>query len=161
LEDLYISFGWPFNKKFGHAYDAFKSVISEPSILDSLNPPIDPLIKEILLKDINKRLTPQAATHRAEFEVTCFEYGGIDAIKAALMKAQAVGNAEIPIKINLVAPPMFVMNVTSYDKETGLKLMEEALQVATTEIKNSRGNLVVNNKSFKILEIQELELECE
>jgi len=28
LEDLYISFGWPLYKKYGHAYDAFKISIT-------------------------------------------------------------------------------------------------------------------------------------
>ena len=43
---------------------------------------------------------------RADIEVTCFEYEGINAIKSALLKGVALGTEDIPIKIKLVAPPL-------------------------------------------------------
>nr|GEY83948.1 eukaryotic translation initiation factor 2 subunit alpha homolog [Tanacetum cinerariifolium] len=37
LEDLYIHVGWPLYRKYGHAFEAFKLVVSDPdTILDSL-----------------------------------------------------------------------------------------------------------------------------
>jgi len=100
-------------------------------------------VKDILLKDITRRLTPQAAKLRADIEFTCFHYDGIDAIKAALLKGQAVGTAEIPIKIKLVAPPLFVMTTTSLDEQSGVKLLNDAVDTIKTEITNRKGNLVV------------------
>nr|GEX10090.1 eukaryotic translation initiation factor 2 subunit alpha homolog [Tanacetum cinerariifolium]GEX13095.1 eukaryotic translation initiation factor 2 subunit alpha homolog [Tanacetum cinerariifolium] len=37
LEDLYIHVGWPLYRKYGHAFEEFKLVVSDPdTILDSL-----------------------------------------------------------------------------------------------------------------------------
>lgn len=43
-----------------------------------------PAIEEELKSYISKRLTPQPTKLRADIEVTCFGYDGIDAIKTAL-----------------------------------------------------------------------------
>jgi len=157
-EDLYKAFGWPLYKRFGHAYDAFKALISDPSILMASDISIDETIKECLIKDINRRLTPQAAKLRADFEVTCFHYEGIDAIKAALSKGQSLATPEIPIKIKLVAPPLFVMVTTASDKESGIKLLNQALEVVSQEIKTSKGELVVKHAPRAISEHDETEL---
>lgn len=39
----------------------------------------------------------------------CFGYDGIDAIKEALKAAEALSTEEIPVKIKLVAPPLYVI----------------------------------------------------
>lgn len=140
VEDLYTAFGWPLYRKYSHAYSAFKEAISNPTILsDSELKFTDPDVKEVLLKDINRRLTPQAAKLRADLEVTCFQYEGIDAIKAALQKGQDIGTQDIPIKIKLVAPPLFVMVTTSLDKDSGINLLNKAIEVIAEEIKKIKG----------------------
>ena len=45
---------------------------------------ISAVIKNDLLTYIKRRLAPQPVKIRADIEVTCFTYEGIDAIKAAL-----------------------------------------------------------------------------
>jgi len=142
-EDLYLSFCWSLYKKYGHAYDAFKLAISTPAGMDSWGVEIDPDVKEILVRDISRRLTPQAAKVRADFEVSCFRYEGIDAIKAALLKGQALSTPDLPIKIKLVAPPLFVIITTSIDKESCIKVLNQALEKISEEIKKSKGNLVI------------------
>lgn len=47
----------------------------------------DEQVKSKLLKEIQRRLTPQQLQIRADFELTCFTYEGIDAIKYALSLA--------------------------------------------------------------------------
>lgn len=58
-------------------------------------------IKEKLLEDIKKRLTPQALRIRADIEVSCFEYEGIEAIKKALCKGKECSTEDMPIKVNI------------------------------------------------------------
>jgi len=84
LEQLYQKVGWPLYKKFGHAYEAFKMALTDASVLDVLA--LDASLKDALVKNIKRRLTPQPVKVRADVEVTCFHYEGIDAIKAALKK---------------------------------------------------------------------------
>jgi translation initiation factor 2 alpha subunit (eIF-2alpha) len=44
---------------------------------------------------------------RADIEVACYGYEGIDAVKAALKTGLLCSTEEIPIKINLIAPPIY------------------------------------------------------
>lgn len=63
---------------------------------------------EELKSYIGKRLTPQPTKVRADVEVTCFAYEGIDAIKAALRTAEAKNTPESQVKVRLVSHPLFV-----------------------------------------------------
>ncbi|KIH42420.1 S1 RNA binding domain protein [Ancylostoma duodenale] len=61
LEDLYMKTAWHFDrkeKKKAAAYDVFKRAISDPHVLDECE--ISPEVREALLEDIRKKLTPQA-----------------------------------------------------------------------------------------------------
>jgi hypothetical protein len=42
---------------------------------------LSPQVKEALLKNIKRRMTPQPLKIRADVEMTCFNYGGIEHIK--------------------------------------------------------------------------------
>lgn len=41
-------------------------------------------VREALLKNIKRRMTPQPLKIRADVEMTCFQYDGIEHIKAAI-----------------------------------------------------------------------------
>lgn len=61
----------------------------------------------MLLNNIKRKLTSQAVKIRADVEVACYGYEGIDAVKAALKAGLALSTDELPIKINLIAPPLY------------------------------------------------------
>lgn len=52
-------------------------------------------------------MTSQAVKIRADVEVACYGYEGIDAVKSALKAGLALSTEELPIKINLIAPPLY------------------------------------------------------
>ena len=145
MEKLYSLTAWPLYKKYGHAYEAFRLAISDPDEFFNENnmPGLDEPVKKFMLGQIAKRLTPTAIKIRADIEVTCFHYEGITAIKRALLKGMALGNEELPIKIKLVAPPLYVMLCSTLDKASGLKLLNDAIEVMQTEIKAAKGELQV------------------
>ena len=62
-------------------------------------------IKQCLVKNIQRRLTPQPVKVRADLEVTCFHYEGIDAIKAALKAGESCGTKDFPINVCLPTLP--------------------------------------------------------
>ena len=96
--------------KYGHAYDAFKISITDPSVFDSVDVPSKDVLEELKLY-ISRRLTPQAINIRADVDVSCFSYEGIDAIKEALKAAESVSTSQMQVKAKLVAAPLYFITV--------------------------------------------------
>jgi translation initiation factor 2 subunit 1 len=67
--------------------------------------------------------------------VSCYTSEGIDAIKEALLAGENAGTAEAPVKIKLIAPPLFVVTCTTLDKDFGIALLKRAIEVVETTIK--------------------------
>ena len=110
VETMYETIGWPLYKKFGHAFDAFKATLELEQPVDPLGDlDITPELKADLLSYVKRRLSPQPIKVRADIEVSCYTYEGIDAVKDSLLKGVEVGASATPaqdIKIKLIAPPM-------------------------------------------------------
>lgn len=68
---------------------------------------LDEKTKEVLLANIKRKLTSQAVKIRADIECACYGYEGIDAVKAALKAGLTLSTVDMPIKINLIAPPLY------------------------------------------------------
>lgn len=68
---------------------------------------LDESTRDVLLNNIKRKLTSQAVKIRADIECSCYGYEGIDAVKAALKSGLEVSTEELPIKINLIAPPLY------------------------------------------------------
>ncbi|XP_065211474.1 eukaryotic translation initiation factor 2 subunit 1-like [Planococcus citri] len=134
LEKLYQQTAWLHEdktKKKSSAYDFFKQAVHDPSILDECG--LTEEMKELLISNIRQKLTSQAVKIRADIEVACYGYEGIDAVKAALKCGLLCSTDDIPIKINLIAPPIYVMTTATPEKAEGLK----ALQTACDEIQKA------------------------
>ncbi|GER50935.1 eukaryotic translation initiation factor 2 alpha subunit [Striga asiatica] len=161
LEDLYIHVGWPLYKKYGHTFEAFKLIISDPdSILDSLTrevkevgpdgqevtkvaPAITEKVKDALVKNIRRRMTPQPLKIRADIEMKCFQFDGVLHVKEAMRRAESAGNKDCPVKIKLVAPPAYVLNTQTLDKEQGIEILNRAIDLCTIVIEQHKGKLTV------------------
>ncbi|KAG8390137.1 hypothetical protein BUALT_Bualt01G0052200 [Buddleja alternifolia] len=170
LEDLYIHVGWPLYKKYGHAFEAFKLIVNDPdSILDSLTrevkeigpdgqevtkvaPAISEEVKDSLVKNIRRRMTPQPLKIRADIEMKCFQFDGVLHIKEAMRKAEAAGNKDCPVKIKLVAPPAYVLNTQTLDKEQGITILNKAIEACTEEIERHKGKLTVKEAARAVSE---------
>jgi translation initiation factor 2 subunit 1 len=128
LETLYSTIGWPLNRRYGHAIDAFKISISNPEgVWSDLQFPSE-AVKTELLSYISKRLTPAPTKVRADIEVTCFGYDGIDAIKSALKRAEECSSKDVAVRVKLVSPPLYVLTSQCTDKTAGIAKLEEAIR---------------------------------
>ena len=112
LEDLYQKTAWHFEEKYKAnsksktvAYDIFKQAVADPSLLDECG--LEEQTKDVLLNNIRRKLTSQAVKIRADIECACYGYEGIDAVKTALRAGLEMSTDELPIKINLIAPPLY------------------------------------------------------
>jgi len=144
LEELYRKTAWHFeakSKKQGSAYDYFKQGVTEQALLKDLG--LDDKTLEILIENIQRKLTQQAVKIRADFEVSCFTYEGIDAVKESLRAGMALSTTEVPIKINLIAPPLYVMTASTPERQDGLQLLTEGCRVVEEKIKAAGGNFTM------------------
>ncbi|XP_024390263.1 eukaryotic translation initiation factor 2 subunit alpha homolog [Physcomitrium patens] len=162
LEDIYTHVGWPLYKKYGHAFEAFKLIVNDPdSVLNGLTkevkemegdkevtkivPAMTEPVQDALIKNIKRRMTPQPLKIRADIELKCFQFDGVLHIQSAMRKAEAAGTEECPVKIKLVAPPLYVLTTQTLNKELGITVLENALNACTKEIEKHRGKLVVKS----------------
>jgi hypothetical protein len=97
---------------------------------------------------------------RADVEVKCFSYQGIEAIRKALLAGEALSSEEVPIKIRLVAPPLYVISTTSTDKALALERMESCVETIGERIKEEGGDMVVKMNVSEILAAVCLLNEC-
>lgn len=161
METLYQDIGWPLNKKYGHAVDAFKLSITNPDVWAEVTFPSE-VVKAELQSYISKRLTPQPTKVRADVEVTCFGYEGIDAVKNALRSAEAL-NAATPdaqVKVKLVSPPLYVLTSQCLEKSTGITCLEKAIKEIEGNIVRANGGCVVKMAPKAVTENDDAELQA-
>lgn len=77
----------------------------DPTILAECG--LDEITTQTLLNNIKGKLSSQPVKIRSDIEVACYGYEGIDAVKTALRAGLALSTEELPIKINLIAPPQY------------------------------------------------------
>ncbi|GAM22725.1 hypothetical protein SAMD00019534_059000, partial [Acytostelium subglobosum LB1] len=155
-KQLYNQFGWALYTKYGHAYDAFRLAITEPAVFDGFD--IKPDQMKLLMEIIAHKLKPQPLKIRADFEMTCFDYEGIDAIKDSVHAAQNFAVQNIPklpenaseaekafgvVTVTLIAPPLYVMVGTFDDKDKGLAMLNRCVEVLNEELERRKGKLTV------------------
>jgi translation initiation factor 2 subunit 1 len=110
---------------------------------------------------IRRKLTPHPVKIRADIEVTCFGYEGISAIKAALMTGEEKSILpEVPIKINLIASPMYVIICNTIDRELGLETMNKAIETIGEVIRARGGTLSVKMDPKVVDNREESELQA-
>jgi translation initiation factor 2 subunit 1 len=158
---LYEQLGWPLYKRHGHAFDAFKLLAQDPvTVLLPFTPEEAPVVtagvRDALMVNIRRRMTPQPLKIRADVELTCFAYDGVLHIKDAMRAAQAASkDSECCVNMKLVAPPLYVLTTQTLDKEAGIKLLEEAIVAATACIDGHKGRLVVKEGARAVSERDE------
>ena len=161
LEDLYEKIGWPLYRKYGHAYDAFKLAISEDKNagdpLADIDVPQD--LKEELKTYVLRRLAPQPVKIRSDVEVSCFTYEGIDAIREALFAGMALGSDQNPIRIKLIAPPIYVLSTTTLEKDVGIALLNSAIEQIKEKITAKGGKIDVKMAPKAVSVKEETELQ--
>ncbi|TVY17212.1 Eukaryotic translation initiation factor 2 subunit alpha [Lachnellula arida] len=159
IEDLYETIGWPLNKKYGHAVDAFKLSITNPDVWLEVSFPND-VVAEELKSYIGKRLTPQPTKVRADVEVTCFGYEGIDAVKTALRTAESRNTPDNQVKVKLVSPPLYVLTSTCLEKAVGISTLEASIIDIRKNIEAAGGSCIVKMEPKAVTENDDAELQA-
>lgn len=159
LEDLYSKTAWYFEKKYNSktaAYDIFKQSVTDPSVFDECD--LDDRTKEVLLSNIRRKLVSPTVKIRADIECSCYGYEGIDAVKDSLRAGLDVSDDELPIRINLIAPPLYVMTTSTTKKAEGLKALEAAIEKIRAKITEYEGEFKVIMAPKLVTAIDEADL---
>lgn len=118
------------------------------------------VVKNELQSYISKRLTPQPTKVRADVEVTCFGYEGIDAVKNALRAAEAQNTADTQVKVKLVSPPLYVLTSQCLEKHTGITILEVAITEIEKNIRANGGGCVTKMAPKAVTESDDAELQA-
>lgn len=97
------------------------------------------------MEEIRRRLTPQAVKIKAEFELVCYSYNGIEAIKQALSAGMRLNNNEISIKFIIVGSPVYMGMITTKDKTKGIEALEAALKEIEKSIIEAKGTFKIKS----------------
>lgn len=160
LERLYEKTAWYFDAKYnkpGSSYEAFKHAVQNPNVLDECD--IDEETKKCLHDNICRRLTPQSLKLRADIDVACTYYDGVDAVKRALKKGLELSTEDMPIKINLIAPPLYVVTTNTLERSEGLKRLNMALDAIKEEITAAKGVFNIKKEASVVSDQDEIEFE--
>jgi len=159
LEELYNKSAWHFDRKYsktGSCYDAFKHCVTNPEVLDECE--LDDNTKKVLLGNIKRRLTPQSVKIRADIEVACYAYEGVDAVKNALRGGLAMSTEDMPIKINLIAPPLYVVTTQTLEREEGVAKLNAAVAKIQELIEEANGVFEMKRAPKAVTDADEAEL---
>ena len=118
------------------------------------------MVQNELQSYISKRLTPQPTKVRADVEVTCFGYEGIDAVKNALRAAEAHNTPETQVKVKLVSPPLYVLTSQCLEKHTGITTLESAIKEIEGNIRANGGGCVTKMAPKAVTENDDAELQA-
>jgi len=160
LEELYIKTAWHFEEKYkkkASAYDAFKQAVQDPSIFDECG--LDEETKNVLLSNIRQKLMLQSVKIRSDIEVSCYAYEGIEAVKKALRAGIECSTVEMPVKINLIAPPLYVVTTSTPERQDGIVLLEKAIVRIEETIKGLGGSFNVQMGPKVVTAFDEADLE--
>ena len=165
LEELYSQVGWPLYKMYGHCYEAFRAMIPDPEVVlqrlrDEVHGGQTPAVLSAdvldgILKNIRRRMTPQPIKIRADVEMTCFAYDGVEHIREAMRAAQGAGEDGCEVTIKLVAPPLYVLTTQTLDKARGIEVLTGAVDACRASIEAAKGSLRVKEAPRAVSEKEE------
>ena len=140
IESLYKLFCWPLYKEYGHAYFAFKKILTDENEV-KIN--LDDDLKKDLLDILKQRMVTQPVKIRSDFILKCLKFEGIDAIKYSLLEGEKQSTPEINIKFKVIGSPLYECTVVTINKNEGIKVMKEALKVVKNCIEKKGGSFIL------------------
>merc|ERR1711884_626928 len=95
----------------------------------------------------------------SDIEVACYTYEGVDAVKSALRGGLALSTEDMPIKINLIAPPLYVVTTQTLERTEGLALLNTAVQRIQELIEEAGGVFDMKQPPKVVSDLEEADLE--
>lgn len=160
LLSLYEKFGWPLNKHFNSLYEAFMISLNEPDQVFS-KVDIDEKTKEILLDNISKRMKPVSCKVCSDFEVSCYTFEGIDAVKRSLQESLAKMEEvkDMELTVRLIKSPLYEAATYTPKIQVGIERITELLGHIEKAITDSKGKFKIISQPVAIGAKEEEDIE--
>jgi len=92
------------------------------------------------MASINKKMAAAPQKLRATFNLNCYTYEGIEAIKESLLAAKKqTSDDKFKLVFQLIAPPLYQVEVVSLNKQGATERLEQAIEIIQNEIKSRGG----------------------
>lgn len=150
IEKLYKHLAWPLYREYGHCFDAFKLILEgDKNVLEKIsfkNKEKEELIKKKLIELIELKMKPLPSKIRADFELKCFTFEGVEAIKEALLSGEKKGTEKIPIKFKTLGSPAYECTISTINKQEGMDVVNNAIKEVERVIKEKGGIFSLKEK---------------
>jgi translation initiation factor 2 subunit 1 len=144
LRSICERLSWRLYENYPHALAGLEAIGRDPSLLDGYD--LTDAEKESLMRQLNRKTRPSTTKVRAQVQVTCFGYEGVQAISRALTAAKTASTPECVVEVLTVAPPAYAVTTTAPDAITGIAVLRAAIQAATDAIAEDDGAVVVTQE---------------
>lgn len=118
MEELYRQTAW----KFENSYEIFKQIAINPDEVFEKYFEIDSKVKDVLLSTIQKRLATEPLIIRANINVVCTGYAGVDAVKEVL-HAGLINDVKI-----YTTKESYVLDYTTLNREKGIDIVNKSIE---------------------------------
>lgn len=89
------------------------------------------------------KMITQPMKIRADFNLYCITFEGVEAVKYSLIEGEKVSTPEMEIKYRVIGSPTYECNIITTNTKEGLKLMGESLRTVEKTIKAKGGSFAL------------------
>jgi len=133
-EEIYEKAGLPLEKSFGDIYEGLEKAARE-GVEVLLEKGLPKELADILTEVVKEKIKIRVVKVRGTLNITCTKPNGILLIKEALLKAKQIS---IPrgtdIKIYVVSPPRYQLEVTAREYKEANAILKKASEIAIDSI---------------------------
>ena len=106
---------------YSSAFEVFRAAAGDPAVLDGYLPDLDENLREVLLREITKRLASQRVTLAMRVRARCLTHDGVAGLRAAFAAGAAVDSR---VDITSVASPVYALSLPTRDRAAGVATLK-------------------------------------
>jgi len=140
LKDLYEKVWVPLEEAFGTAYEGLEKTAREGvNVLLEIGLPKD--LAEALTEIAKEKIKVTSVKVKGILNISCVKPDGVSRIKKALTEAKGIKAPRgSSIRIYVISPPKYGVEVTARDYKTANHIMQKVAETAVQEIKRLGGD---------------------
>jgi translation initiation factor 2 subunit 1 len=156
LINLYKRIAWPLDHLFPSSYDAFMISLNEPeTVFGKID--IDDKTKELLMDNISKRMKPMSYKVCTSFEISCYTFEGVDAVRRALNAREE--SKDFDVTVRLISSPLFEISTYTPKIQQGIECLKAQLTQIEESITESKGKFKLKSEPCAIGAKEEEDIE--